>query len=157
MTLENLQREEKIRQAIERLALWTDDVGRIAREELTARLVALRGPTTLDMSAPGFLTITDRHGRRQFREPGIDGMSDALVLFQLGVNAGHAVHASDLVDPSPTAGATLRQRIKRVALWFETVACCDDLARALRRPVLSITDAGEIAFNPPPDLIVLRL
>ena len=135
------------------LARWPAEVRQIANDAIDAYIIALRNPVTLNFSAPGYVTITDGKGERCLKEPPYAGFTAMRQLFLLGVNASSALHAADLVDNSPIAGAMLRGQLKRVAKWFEVTAKCREVAQQLRRPFLSISDEGDITFNPTAGLI----
>lgn len=113
------------------------------------RSATVRPSIVFDLSMSGYVTLGLEGNERTFLDPGLAGLEYAWRIFLNGVAAKDALHASDLLDsPGPRPGNTVRTRIAAAAEWVERAAGCPPLAVAMRRPSISISDAGEIEHDP---------
>ena len=104
-------------------------------------------PLVLRFDAPGYVEFGVKGHERIVRNPGLGGLDDAWRVFLVGVQAVDALHACDLVGTVGRPGNALRNRLAKAAEWLDREGC-PELARCLRAPVLSVTDAGQINYNP---------
>ncbi len=104
----------------------------------------IRTPIVFDRSAPGYLRIGAEGQELELPDPGLEGLGDAWLILLHGPTAKHALRATYFA-PSPNA---LRNRLAKAAQWIDKTAKCRELAQALRRPYLVISDDGTITVNP---------
>lgn len=98
----------------------------------------------LDLSMPGYVRAGYK-GREVTRaHPGHPGLEDAWRILLQGPVVQDTLTASDLVGDVKRPGNTLRNRLATAAEWIDREVGCPELAQALRRPCISISDDGRI-------------
>lgn len=105
-------------------------------------------PMVFRMDMPGYLEIGVLGCEQVFKHPGLTGLDDAWRIFLAGLTASNTLHASDLVEGGQRPGNALRNRMAKAAEWVEREGRCPELARAMRPPVVVITDDGRIGYRP---------
>lgn len=105
-------------------------------------------PMVFRMDMPGYVVLGVRGDEHEIKHPGLAGLDDAWQIFLAGLTASDTLHAADLVGRVQRPGNALRNRMAKAAEWIERYGNCPELARAMRAPVMVISDDGRIAYHP---------
>jgi len=122
----------------------------MARAHVAKRLQG--PPLVFYLPMPGYVVLGTEGKEQTYPHPGHPGLGDAWSIFTHGLTASNTLHAVDLVGVVKRPGNALRNRLATAADWVERDTNCWELAQAMRRPSISISDDGRIVVAARPQI-----